>query len=296
LSSAVYGKGDTLKFRISPKPSNIRKIKWFFSDGTTSTRSKPLHIFTVKGSAIPGEGFAKIKAIVTLYNKTKIQMKTRIFISPNLNCQIDVEALEPITDLTTYVELNASPLCEMIVLGSPINGNSSYACGGACEAMCPIGEVVCHPIKVSGKSDQRLTHYGIYELSSQCGVRCPEDGNLTCIDLYKKNHIGKYSKYYPTKMSFQLCPNLMTLSIIPSTSVPNVLTTFKISNLAEALLPSGTKIEWIFTNPTDLTIKYLTNSSFVEHTITDNATPTDVTVMILIPGCDIITLLNTINT
>jgi len=284
-SLAIYGQGDTISLEVIPKIENIRRIKWKFSDGTSSTEKKPHHIFVSKGTAIPGQGLATIKVKIITNNgrtETKLKLEKEICISPNVTCNLEVGLVNPITETSNIVTIKALAQCEEIQAGSPINPKHGYACGGACESECPVMEVINEGIKPH--SIIRVKHYGNYTFSTKFKVRCKKSDNLGCIKLYKDNIIGKRSEYKPVYSTFKVSPIESELYITPNIVAPNVARTYKIRNLSESLLPKGTQIQWTFNNPTTGINTYVNNSSYLEHTIT-NSLPTTLNVNILIPEC-----------
>ena len=282
-SLAIYGRGDTIGFEVTPKPEHVRTIKWKFSDGMKSKEKKPHHIFVSKDTAIAGEGPALIKVKITFKNgQPELKIERELFISPAVVCDIEIGLIAPVTETTSLVTIKAEALCEQVAAGSPIKGKKGYACGGACESTCPIMEVICEGIKP--KSEIHVRKYGIYTFSAKFKVRCKKSDNLECIKLYKDNIIGKQSEFKPVLRSYNLCPNENDLYITPNIVAPNVPRTYKIRNLSESLLPKGTTIQWTFTNPTTGISTFVNNSSYLEHAITNGLTTT-LTVNILIPEC-----------
>lgn len=296
---AFFGQGDTIQFSIepSPDPTNIKKLVWKFSDKTKSKQLTPKHIFVAPDTAVPGQGQAHIKVKIELKSGKTYKLKKEMFISPQLNCEVVVAPLSPIDNNTTSVTISAEIYCQELRTGYPIEGGKKdYACGGACQQQCPNCEVKCSEATFpdGSKGTFEAKKYGLYQLRSQCTVSCSPNLNKQCIDLYSHNEIAKFSQYKPLEVVVGVVPDARSLSVVPTTAVQEVLTTYKVDNLAEALLPEDTRIQWVFTNPEQGLSEYVTHTSYVKHIISNNL-PTSLTVNILIPGCQFITVIGAIN-
>lgn len=292
-SLAKYGQGDTIRLWINPKIHDIKKIEWIFSDGTISNEHEPEHIFLSKGTNYSGQGEVKIKVKVEFENGRKMKLKKKIFISPAINCDIQVGMIAPITDTTSTVIIEAQGLCDALMAGNPIDGGKQgYACGGACNDICPRCEVLCLGIKPSNII--KAKEYGEYKFNAKFIIRCKSQDNEDCIDLYRDNIIGKKSKYRKVKTTYNLCPIVEELYITPDIVEENVERRYRIRNLSDSLLPKKTVIEWEFNNPEIGITKYKTKLGYVDHTI-NNMLPTTLNIKIKIPTCDTINLSSTIN-
>ena len=300
-SLARYGKGDKLKFSIEPKIEKgmIKRMKWKFSDGYESNEMSPEHIFVSKGTTNPGEGIAKIKVRIIMKktnpyrrNDEIIKIKRRICVAPNINCDIQIGLVNPMTETSNLVAIEAQAVCEMIVVGSPINGRKNYACGGACDDTCPRCEVIS--IGIKPKPIIEVRKYGRYDFWTKFKMRCKKDDNMECIDLYRENIIGKKSQYKTLRRSYNLCPNGEQLYVTPNNVAEKVERIYKIRNLSESLLPKKTEIRWVFNNPVTGIKEYKSHSSYVEHTI-ENGLPTTLNVTIKIPHCDVLQVNTIIN-
>lgn len=281
---AVYGKGDTLTFRLSPAPADLQSVSWTLCDGyraTTAGSESPGHIMTAPGTAHAGEGFAWAKAKVRHADGRTEKLRKRFFVSPQMVARysdVIVPAVQR-DDVSVTVPVNIQ-FVGGLELGYPLSGGRpGYACGGACQDSCPLADPVFEPPSVEGLESESgqivFTQYGRYQVRSRGSFRVHAED---CIRLYRDSIISQKARYRPLVMTLALQPAASDLSLSPLSVVAGQLTTFVIEGLATAMLPIGCQFEWsVDGSPQTVT-------SVPEHQLA-LVTAATVTVSILIPQC-----------
>jgi hypothetical protein len=272
-------KGDFVRFYIKIHSQNDYKIKWKFSDGSCSEEKTPEHLFCLKHSNVPCEGFVWVKAKIYFKDET-IKLKRKLLIIPKILGEIRAVPVQVYENEKVITILKG-----VIIMYPPQNPTPFQKCNKSAtermvksKANCmneliyiPEVEIKCTNVRESYK----LINYGNYKFSSTCMINYLNSEGA--INYFKCNYPEKYGKRPKLKTNYIYIPENVSLS-----SIQYILDTkinLELINISQDLLPEGTIIEWRIDNDKFFTTEIIFCHKFKKSGIHS------VFVVILIPEC-----------
>ena len=278
-------KGDFVRFYVDIKDDY--KIKWKFSDGTSSKEKIPEHMFCLKDydvklegsrtdnklSDIPCESYVWVKAKIYLKNKI-IRLKRKLLVIPKINGEIRV-VTEQVDDNGTVLTI----IKGAVIMYPPAKPTPFQKCKEL--IYIPEVEIKCADVKESYK----LVKYGSYKFSTMCMVAYPNSSGA--INYFKYNYPEKYGKRPHLVTKYIYIPENISLSSIQYPVDTNI--TLELVNISQDMLPKKSLIKWHIdgnnycNKKTKLCYKFKKSKIY------------DIVVIVFIPNCPPIIIEQSIN-